>query len=56
MRGPVARAALLSTCERPLQHPMRRDSEIIPGINMADIWMRIRNRLRQALPQPPDPV
>lgn len=41
-----ARRALLSTGERPLTHRMKRDSETIPGVVMADIWMRIRARLR----------
>lgn len=42
-----ARAALLSTGERPLQHRLRRDSKAIPGAIMAEIWMRIRQRLRE---------
>ena len=42
----AARLALLSTGQRPLQHRVRPDSETIPGIIMADIWMRIRARLR----------
>lgn len=41
----AARAALLGTRERPLQHRTRRDSRSIPGAVMADIWMRIRTRL-----------
>jgi len=40
-----ARAALLGTGERPLTHKMRRDSRSIPGVVMADIWMRIRREL-----------
>ncbi len=40
-----ARAALLSTGERPLVHRVRRDSRSIPGVVMADIWMRVRKRL-----------
>jgi len=43
-----ARAALLSTGERPLLHLVRRDSTTIPGVIMAQIWMRIRNRLSDA--------
>ena len=43
-----ARAALLSTGERPLQHVVRRDSTTIPGVIMAQIWMRVRKRLRNA--------
>jgi predicted NAD-dependent protein-ADP-ribosyltransferase YbiA (DUF1768 family) len=41
-----ARAALLSTGERPLIHQMRQDSRTIPGVIMAQIWMRIREQLR----------
>lgn len=41
-----ARAALLSTGERPLMHQMRRDSRTIPGVVVAQIWMRIRETLR----------
>jgi predicted NAD-dependent protein-ADP-ribosyltransferase YbiA (DUF1768 family) len=41
-----ARDALLATGRRPLQHKMRRDSRSIPGVIMADIWMKIRRRLR----------
>ncbi|MEZ5584958.1 MAG: NADAR family protein, partial [Candidatus Competibacteraceae bacterium] len=44
----AARDALLSTGKRPLVHHVRRDSLIIPGVIMADIWMRIRARLRDA--------
>lgn len=40
-----ARAALLSTGVRPLVHRVKPDSRTIPGIVMADIWMRIRERL-----------
>jgi predicted NAD-dependent protein-ADP-ribosyltransferase YbiA (DUF1768 family) len=40
-----ARQALLSTGERPLLHKMRRDSRSIPGVIMADIWMKVRRRL-----------
>jgi hypothetical protein len=43
----VAQAGLLSTGARPLVHRMRHDSRSIPGIIMADIWMRIRDRLRK---------
>ena len=42
----AAREALLSTGTRPLMHRMRRDSKTIPGVIMADIWMRLRERLR----------
>ena len=41
-----ARSALLATGERPLMHRTRKDSRTIPGVIMADIWMRIRYRLR----------
>ena len=42
-----ARIALLATGERWLTHKVRRDSRTIPGVIMADIWMRIRARLQQ---------
>lgn len=42
-----ARDALLATSERPLVHIVRRDSKAIPGVIMADIWMRLRRRLSQ---------
>lgn len=41
----AARDALLSTGRRPLVHVMRRDSRTIPGVVMADIWKRVRDRL-----------
>jgi predicted NAD-dependent protein-ADP-ribosyltransferase YbiA (DUF1768 family) len=41
-----AKEALLATGSRPLTHQMRRDSHTIPGAIMAEIWMRIRRRLR----------
>jgi predicted NAD-dependent protein-ADP-ribosyltransferase YbiA (DUF1768 family) len=47
MQNAEAREALLSTGERPLTHRMRRDSKTIPGALMADIWMRIRRKLRE---------
>jgi predicted NAD-dependent protein-ADP-ribosyltransferase YbiA (DUF1768 family) len=40
-----ARLALLGTGERPLAHKTRRDSRNIPGVVMADIWMKIRRGL-----------
>jgi predicted NAD-dependent protein-ADP-ribosyltransferase YbiA (DUF1768 family) len=40
-----ARSALLATDSRPLMHRVRRDSRSIPGVIMAEIWMRIRGRL-----------
>jgi predicted NAD-dependent protein-ADP-ribosyltransferase YbiA (DUF1768 family) len=45
-----AQEALLATGGRPLTHRMRRDSKAIPGVIMADIWMRIRRQLRDAAP------
>lgn len=41
-----ARTALLATEERWLTHKVRRDSRTIPGAIMAEIWMKIRSRLR----------
>ena len=41
----AAKLALLRTCGRPLVHRMRKDSRTIPGVIMADIWMKIRKRL-----------
>jgi predicted NAD-dependent protein-ADP-ribosyltransferase YbiA (DUF1768 family) len=41
----LARDALLSTGSRPLVHQVRRDSRTIPGVIMAQIWMRIRRKL-----------
>ncbi len=43
-----ARAALLSTGDRPLTHRVRRDSATIPGVIMADIWTRIRATLARS--------
>jgi predicted NAD-dependent protein-ADP-ribosyltransferase YbiA (DUF1768 family) len=40
------RRALLDTGTRPLVHQMKRDSRTIPGVIMADMWMRLRERLR----------
>jgi predicted NAD-dependent protein-ADP-ribosyltransferase YbiA (DUF1768 family) len=40
-----ARAALMATGDRPLTHVVRRDSKTIPGVIMAQIWMRIRKDL-----------
>jgi predicted NAD-dependent protein-ADP-ribosyltransferase YbiA (DUF1768 family) len=42
-----AREALLATGDRPLIHRVRRDSQTIPGALMADIWMRIRAKMRR---------
>jgi predicted NAD-dependent protein-ADP-ribosyltransferase YbiA (DUF1768 family) len=43
----AARHALLSTGERPLVHKTRKDSRTIPGVVMADIWMKVRRGLIQ---------
>jgi predicted NAD-dependent protein-ADP-ribosyltransferase YbiA (DUF1768 family) len=37
-----ARAALLGTGDRPLVHIVKVDSHTIPGVIMADIWMKLR--------------
>jgi predicted NAD-dependent protein-ADP-ribosyltransferase YbiA (DUF1768 family) len=37
-----AASALLATSDRPLVHRVRRDSRIIPGVIMAQIWTKIR--------------
>ena len=42
----LAREALLASRDRPLMHRVRRDSKTVPGALMADIWMRIREKLR----------
>ena len=42
-----ARSALLATGNRPLIHVVRRDSRSIPGVIMAQIWMRLRAELRK---------
>jgi predicted NAD-dependent protein-ADP-ribosyltransferase YbiA (DUF1768 family) len=42
-----ARNALLATGDRPLVHVVRRDSRSIPGVIMAQIWMRLRASLRK---------
>ncbi len=46
-QNPAAQDALLATGNRPLVHQMRRDSRTIPGVIMADIWMRIRVALQR---------
>ena len=40
-----ARDALFATRNRPLTHVVRRDSRTIPGVIIADIWMRIRRHM-----------
>jgi predicted NAD-dependent protein-ADP-ribosyltransferase YbiA (DUF1768 family) len=42
-----ARAALLGTGSRPLVHCIRPDSRTIPGVIVADIWMKLRTILRR---------
>ncbi len=44
--NPPARAALLATGDRPLTHKVRHDSKTIPGVVLAEMWMRIRRELR----------
>ena len=44
-QNPDALAALLSTKPRPLEHRIRRDSRTIPGVIMAEIWMKLRHEL-----------
>ncbi len=51
-RNAAAREALLSTRGRPLVHQVKRDSKNIPGVIMAAIWMRIRERLLRTEPAP----
>jgi len=41
----AARDSLLATEDRPLVHIVRRDSKVIPGVIMAEIWMGIRKQL-----------
>lgn len=40
-----AGAALRTSAPRPLVHRVKKDSRVIPGVIMADIWMRIRRQL-----------
>jgi predicted NAD-dependent protein-ADP-ribosyltransferase YbiA (DUF1768 family) len=47
-----AREALLATGNRPLTHKVRGDSRTIPGVIMAAIWMRIRERIIAESPLP----
>ena len=49
----AAREALLATGSRPLVHQVRRDSRNIPGVVMAAIWTRIRDRLARAAGEEP---
>jgi predicted NAD-dependent protein-ADP-ribosyltransferase YbiA (DUF1768 family) len=46
-----AQQALLATSERPLTHRVRRDSKTIPGVLLAEMWMRIRSWLRNPRPE-----
>jgi predicted NAD-dependent protein-ADP-ribosyltransferase YbiA (DUF1768 family) len=50
----AARDALLSTRGRPLVHQVKRDSKNIPGVVMAAIWTRIRDRLLRAAADAPE--
>jgi predicted NAD-dependent protein-ADP-ribosyltransferase YbiA (DUF1768 family) len=45
----AAREALLATGNRPLTHRVPKDSRTIPGVIMAEIWMRVRSRLRSGV-------
>lgn len=47
MQNEAARKALLRTGNRPLEHRTKRDSRTIPGVIMAEIWMKVRGRLRK---------
>ena len=47
-QNPAARDALFSTGHRPITHRVEPDSRNIPGAIMAEIWMRIRDRLQKA--------
>ena len=51
-----AREALLSTGERPLMHRARKDSRTIPGVVMADIWMRVRRGLLKGVDAESEPA
>jgi predicted NAD-dependent protein-ADP-ribosyltransferase YbiA (DUF1768 family) len=42
-----ARRALIDTGTRLLTHKVARDSRTIPGVIMADIWMRLRDDIAQ---------
>ncbi|WP_374571179.1 NADAR family protein [Phenylobacterium sp.] len=44
-QNPAARQALALTGARPLVHKVRRDSRVIPGVVMAEIWMKVRARM-----------
>lgn len=48
----IARNAILATGQRPLTHRVRRDSQTIPGVVMAHIWMRIRTLLQDGRLKP----
>jgi predicted NAD-dependent protein-ADP-ribosyltransferase YbiA (DUF1768 family) len=52
----AARQALLGTGERPLAHKTRRDSRNIPGVIMADIWMKIRRGLVKRIAPEDEPA
>lgn len=44
-----ARQALIDTGTRLLTHKVARDSRTIPGVIMADVWMRLRDDIAQHL-------
>ena len=48
-QNPAARAALLSTGNRPITHRVNPDSRNIPGAIMAEIWTRIRERFQKGV-------
>lgn len=50
----AARQALIKTGSRPLIHRVRNDSKVIPGVIMAEIWMKIRARCRLEAGYPDD--
>ena len=50
-QNPAARDALLSTGGRPITHRVEPDSRNIPGVIMAEIWLRIRDHFQKARAQ-----
>ncbi len=48
-QNPDARSVLFATGQRQLTHRTRRDSRTIPGALLAQIWMDIRDRLREEI-------
>lgn len=47
-----AMLALLLTGNRRLEHRMKHDSQTIPGVILADIWMRVRQQIQERGPEP----